>query len=148
MNPPWLSSGWLAGAAHDLFVHLLHRPRNFIRNLFDLDVLHHVLDFCGDTVAARDCFAKGDRFADNPEVGAARTAEFQISRRLDATLGTEHNRLLSRVIIGGSQPEVKPRLTTLSGVELFWEMSKKKMPQVSSRHLPLFRVEPLPDRLI
>src|SRR5207253_5967619 len=37
----------------------------------------------------------------------------------------------SRVIISRSQPGVKPRLTTLSGVELFWEMSKKKMPQVS-----------------
>ena len=54
----------------------------------------------------------------------------------------------SRVIISRSQPGVKPRLTTLSGVELFWKISKKRMPQVSSRHLPLFSVELLPDRLI
>src|SRR6266496_1366123 len=32
----------------------------------------------------------------------------------------------SRVIISRSQPGVKPRLTTLSGVELFWKMRKGK----------------------
>src|SRR5437870_13509498 len=40
----------------------------------------------------------------------------------------------SRVIISRSQLGVKPRLTTLSGLELFWN-SKKKTPQGSSRHL-------------
>src|SRR6266849_9237596 len=90
--PPRLVTGWIIRAAHDLTIHLIHRARDLFSDLFELEVLHHVFDLGGDTVAAGNRLTERDCFANHLEVRAACPTIFEIRAGLCAALGTVHDR--------------------------------------------------------
>src|SRR5205085_7331089 len=61
-------------AASNLSIHLLHRARNLVGNMCDLDVAHDLFDLRRHPVGLRDHVAQAHSLANNFQIRAARTA--------------------------------------------------------------------------